>query len=78
MAGPNDVDLLIVGRAFPNKIADLVKKEEKRRGHEINYSILSESDFAALKKRRDAFLLSAIFQPKVILTPHPEQYLSSG
>jgi hypothetical protein len=78
VAGPDDIDLLIVGRVAANKIAELVKKEEKRMGHEINYSILSEGDFAALKKRRDSFLLAAIFQPKVILTPHSEQYLSAG
>jgi hypothetical protein len=78
VAGPGDLDLLVVGRVSADKIANLVKKEEKRRGHEINYSIISESDFAALKKRRDSFLLAAIFQPKVVLTPHSEQYLSVG
>ena len=75
VAGPNDIDLLIVGRVASTKIAKLVKAEEKRRNQEINYSILTESEFKALKKRRDPFLLSAIFQPKIILTPEPEEYL---
>ena len=76
VAGPNDIDLLIVGRVASAKIAKIVKAEEKRRNQEINYTILSESEFKALKKRRDLFLLSAIFQPKIILTPEPEEYLA--
>jgi len=75
VAGPNEIDLLIVGRVSSQKIAKLVKAEEKRRGQEINYTILSEGEFEALKKRRDPFLLSAIFQPKVILTPEAGKYL---
>lgn len=76
VAGSDEIDLLIVGRVSSRKIAKLVKTEEKRRGQEINYTILSESDFEALKKRRDPFLLSAIFQPKAILTPDAEKYLA--
>lgn len=75
VAAPNEIDLLIVGRVSSKKIAKLVKNEEKRRGQEINYTILSEGEFEALKKRRDPFLLPAIFQPKVILTPGAEKYL---
>jgi len=75
VAAPSEIDLLIVGRVSSKKIAKLVKDEEKRRGQEINYTILSEGEFEALKKRRDPFLLSAIFQPKIILTPGAERYL---
>lgn len=75
VAEAGEIDLLIVGRVSSVKIAKLVKAEEKRRGQEINYTILSEGEFEALKKRRDPFLLSAIFQPKIILTPGAEEYL---
>lgn len=75
VAAPSEIDLLIVGRVSSKKIAKLVKNEEKCRGQEINYTILSEGEFEALKKRRDPFLLSAIFQPKIILTPGAEKYL---
>lgn len=76
VADPDEIDLLIVGRVSSRRIAKLVKAEEKRRGQELNYSILSEGEFEALKKRRDPFLLSAIFQPKVILSPDAEGYLA--
>lgn len=75
VAGPNEIDLLIVGRVSSRRIAKLVKLEEKRRGQEVNYTILSEGEYEALKKRRDPFLLSAIFQPKIILTPGAGEYL---
>lgn len=76
VAGPSEIDLLIVGRVSSTKIAKLVKAEERQRGQEVNYTILSEGEFEALKKRRDPFLLSAIFQPKIILTPGAEEYLA--
>lgn len=74
-AGPNDIDLLIVGRVPMRRIADLVKEEEKRRGNEINYAILTEGEFEALKKRRDPLIVAALLQPKVLLTPGAEKYL---
>lgn len=76
VAGPNEIDLLIVGRVSSKKIAKLVKAEEKRRGQEVNYTILSENEFEELERRRDSFLLAAIFQPKIILTPKAEEYLA--
>lgn len=76
VAGPDNIDLLVVGRASMRKIADLVKEEEKRRGQEINYAILTESEFEALKKRRDPLILGALLQPKVLLTPGAEKYLA--
>jgi hypothetical protein len=75
VAGQDEIDLLIIGRVSSQKIAKLVKSEEKRRGQEVNYTILSESEFESLKKRRDPLLLSAIFQPRVILTPGAEEHL---
>lgn len=75
VASQDEIDLLIIGRVSSQKITKLVKIEEKRRGQEVNYTILSEAEFESLKKRRDPFLLSAIFQPKVILTPGAEEHL---
>ncbi|HEB13829.1 MAG TPA: hypothetical protein ENI09_00250 [candidate division WWE3 bacterium] len=76
VAEPEDIDLLIIGRVPVRKIGDLVKAEEKRRKQEINYAVLSESEFSELKKRRDPLVLGALLQPKVILTPGAEEYLT--
>jgi hypothetical protein len=75
VAGSDEIDVLIVGRISSQKITKIVKSEEQRRNQEVNYTILSESEFESLKRRRDPLLLSAIFQPKVILTPGAEEYL---
>lgn len=75
-AGPKDIDLLVVGRVPLRKIADLVKEEEKSRKQEINYAVLSESEFSELKKRRDPLVLGALLQPKVTLTPGANEYLT--
>ena len=78
VANQNEIDLLIVGRVSAIKVAKIVKDEEKRRGHEVNYTTLTEREFESLKRRRDPFLLSAIFQPKVILTSGAEECLTIG
>lgn len=76
VAGPKDIDLLIVGQIPVRKISDLIKGEEKRRKQEINYAVLSEKEFGELKKRRDPLVLEALLQPKVILTPNAYEYLT--
>lgn len=76
VAGPNDIDLLLVGRLSMRKVSDLVEEEEKRRGQEINYAVLTEGEFEALKKRRDPLIIGALLQPKVLLTQGSESYLA--
>ena len=75
-AGPNDIDILVVGRIPVTKISAVVKEEEKHRGNEINYAVLSEKEFDELKKRRDPLIINALLQPKVVLTTGPDNYLS--
>jgi len=76
VAGSQDIDLLIVGRVPLRKISDVVKEEEKHRGQEINYAVLSEKEFGELKKRRDPTIINALLQPKVVLTTGAENYLA--
>ena len=75
-AGPEDIDILVVGRIPISKISGIVKEEEKHRGNEINYAVLSEKEFGELKKRRDPLIINALLQPKVVLTVGSENYLS--
>lgn len=75
-AGPEEIDILIVGRIPMTKVSGIVKEEEKHRGSEINYAVLSEKEFEELKKRRDPLIINALLQPKVVLTTGAENYLS--
>lgn len=76
VAESQDIDLLIVGRVPMRKVSDVVKEEEKHRGQEINYAVLSEKEFEELKKRRDPTIINALLQPKVVLTTGAENYLT--
>jgi hypothetical protein len=76
VAGPEEIDILVVGRIPLSKISAVVKEEEKHRGNEINYAVLSEKEFEELKKRRDPLIINALLQPKVVLTVGSENYLS--
>uniref|UniRef100_A0A831Z1G9 ArsR family transcriptional regulator n=1 Tax=candidate division WWE3 bacterium TaxID=2053526 RepID=A0A831Z1G9_UNCKA len=75
-AGEKDIDLMVVGRIPLKKVSEIVKEEEKHRGHEINYAVLSEKEFEELKKRRDPLIINALLQPKVVLTAGAESYLT--
>ncbi|MEX0587314.1 MAG: hypothetical protein WD940_02805 [Patescibacteria group bacterium] len=75
-AGPEEIDILVVGRIPVTKISGIVKEEEKHRGNEINYAVLSEKEFEELKKRRDPLIINALLQPKVVLTTGADSYLS--
>lgn len=62
-----DVDLLVVGKPDQERLAKIVKEEEKRLGREINYSILTESEFEFRKGRKDPFLLNILLSPRIVV-----------
>lgn len=61
------VDLLIVGKVNLGKMKGLVSEAEKRHGHEINYTVMTEEEFAFRKKRNDDFLKNILSQPQVVV-----------
>jgi len=63
----NQIDLLIVGKVHLEKIKEIVSATEKRRGQEINYTIMTEDEFIFRKKRNDDFLKNILSQPQVII-----------
>jgi predicted nucleotidyltransferase len=52
----SDIDVLLVGSPDPKKLASEVRKLEKQLGRAINYTVLSEPEYQARRKKRDAFL----------------------
>jgi DNA-binding transcriptional ArsR family regulator len=42
---PEDVDLLVVGDIVLPELSNLVRVEESTRGHEINYTVMSDEEF---------------------------------
>lgn len=56
----NDVDILVVGTVVLPELSQLVRIEEERRKTEINYTVMSEAEFAFRKRRRDPFVSRVI------------------
>lgn len=68
-----DVDALIVGTVVLPELSQLVKAEEVRRGKELNYTVMTEEEFAFRKRRRDPFVLSILEGPRVMLVGDEEE-----
>lgn len=62
-----DVDILIIGDVVIPELTALVKVEEEKRGHEINYTVLSADEFEFRKMRRDPFLRDILGGGRVMI-----------
>ena len=69
----NDIDILIVGNIVLPELAQLVKNEEVRREREINYTVMTEEEFAFRKRRRDPFVLSVLEGSRVMVIGDEEE-----
>lgn len=73
---PEEVDLLVVGTVVIPEISLVIRAEEARRKHEINYTVMTEEEFAFRKKRRDPFITSIIYGSRVMLIGDEELLLA--
>lgn len=62
-----EVDLLVVGEVNLDQLNDLIKKEEKRRETEINYTVMNQEEFIFRKNRRDPFLLGILSKSRIMI-----------
>ncbi len=69
------IDFLVVGTVVLPELALLVKNEEKRLTTEINYTVMSEEEFAFRKKRSDPFILSILSGSRCMLIGDEETML---
>ncbi|MBI2031327.1 MAG: hypothetical protein HYT08_01810 [Candidatus Levybacteria bacterium] len=73
---PDEVNLLLVGTVVLPELTLLVRAEEKRLNTEINYTVMSEEEFAFRRKRRDPFILSILSGSRVMLIGDEENMLA--
>ncbi len=64
---PEVVDLLVVGTIVVPELNALIREEESRIGREINYTVMTEEEFAFRKRRRDPFITSIIYGSRSML-----------
>ena len=67
VAKPNEVDVLFVGNVSVEAVKNLLKYEESRLGHEINYTIMGAEEFEFRKLKRDGFIMNLLVRPYVML-----------
>jgi len=73
----SEVDLLIVGNVVLPEMSQLVKAEEVRREREINYTVMTEEEFAFRKRRRDPFVLSILEGSRVMIIGDEEELVAN-
>jgi predicted nucleotidyltransferase len=69
----NEVDLFIVGTIILPELGSLVREEEARRNREINFTPMTEEEFAFRKNRRDPFVMGILSKPRVMLIGDEEE-----
>jgi len=63
----DDVDILVVGDVVLPELAAIIRKEESKRGKEINYTVMSREEFDFRKKRRDPFLSGILAGSRILV-----------
>lgn len=71
--GGNDVDLLIVGSVVLPELGQMVKAEEARRERELNYTVMTEEEFAFRKRRRDPFVQDILNLSRIMVVGDEEE-----
>jgi len=71
----DEIYFLLVGIVVVVEMESIIKDVEKEYGRSINYSTMTESEFAFRKKNNDPFIWRFLKQPKVMLVGVEEELL---
>ena len=71
----DDVDILVIGDIVLPELAALVRVEETKRGHEINYTVMSRDEYDFRKKRRDPFLQGILSRSRIMVIGDEEDLI---
>ena len=69
---PEGVDLIIVGRIVLSELGKIIRREEKRRGREINYAVMDWSEFRLRYGNGDPFLINFLLRGVAVLVGNEE------
>lgn len=69
----DDVSLLFVGVLVMPEVESVMKEVEKEMDREINYTVMTEEEFAFRKKSNDPFVWRFLKQPKIMLIGAEEE-----
>jgi DNA-binding transcriptional ArsR family regulator len=63
----NDIDILLVGTIIVPELLQIVKEEETKRDLEINYTVMTEEEFAFRKQRGDPFVTRILRGSRIMI-----------
>lgn len=69
------LDALIIGDIVLQDLNDIMKAEEKVKGREINYAVLSRDEFEFRKQRRDPFIMDALYESRVMVVGSEDEFV---
>jgi len=72
----DDVDILVVGDITLPELATIVRMEESKRKHEINYTVMSREELSFRKQRRDPFLQGILAGSRVMIIGDQDDLVS--
>lgn len=72
----DSVDILIVGDVVLPELSVIIRKEESKRGKEINYTVMSREELEFRKKRRDPFLQEILSGSRVMIIGDEDSLVS--
>lgn len=72
----DQLDLLFVGDLDLNILEETMKDLIRRISRDVNYTVMTESDFQNQKSRKESFLISFLISPNVVLIGSPEKFLN--
>lgn len=72
----DSVDVLVVGDIVLPELATIIRKEESKRKHEINYTVMSRDELDFRKKRRDPFLTGILANSRVMIIGDEESLVN--
>ncbi len=71
----SEVYILLVGVVVGPEIVSIISNEEKKMGFEINYTVMTEDEFAFRKKNNDPFIWRFLKQPKILVIGGEEELM---
>lgn len=71
----NEISVLLVGTLVMPEVAVIINDEEKRKGKEINYTVMTEEEFVFRKRNNDPFIWNFLKGSKIMIVGDEDELL---
>ncbi|MBP7859372.1 hypothetical protein KA001_00195 [Patescibacteria group bacterium] len=75
VANKDDLAVLVVGDVYPLVLEAIIKKYEKKENLEVNYMLVSESEFNLLRTRNDELLNKLLMSARCVFLGNQKKFL---